>query len=108
MDLMILSNGIFIRIEFSVRSIYLSLINNGFIERNKFIWKLKVPIKINNFCCFCSKSCDLTKDNLARRNWNGSQRYFCLYNETIQHFFKCHIAKISLENSLYFLWTETP
>ena len=39
----------------------------------------------------------LTKDNLARRNWNGSKKcVFCSHNETIQHlFFNC-LAK--------FLW----
>ena len=40
----------------------------------------------------------LTKDNLARRNWNGNKQCcFCSSDETIQHFFiDCHIAK--------FLW----
>ncbi len=40
----------------------------------------------------------LTKDNLARRNWNGSLRCcFCVKNESIQHLFiDCHYAK--------FLW----
>ncbi len=42
---------------FSVRSIYLALINNGYIERNNIIWKLKMPLKVV-----------LTKNNLARRN----------------------------------------
>ncbi len=36
----------------------------------------------------------LTKDNLARKNWNGSLKYcFCMKNETIQHIFMdCHYA----------------
>ena len=40
----------------------------------------------------------LTKDNLARRNWNGNKACcFCSKPKTIQHLFvKCHYAK--------FLW----
>ena len=40
----------------------------------------------------------LTKDNLARRNWNGNKLCcFCSNDETIQHLFiDCHVAK--------FLW----
>ena len=34
---------------FSVRSMYLALINNGNIERNKIIWRLKMPLKIKIF-----------------------------------------------------------
>ena len=37
----------------------------------------------------------MTKDNLAKKNWDGSDKcYFCNCNETIQHpFFDCHHAK---------------
>ena len=35
--------------QFLVRSMYLALINNGYIDRNKFIWKLKLPLKIKIF-----------------------------------------------------------
>ncbi len=80
---------------FSVRSMYLALINNGYIDRNKCIWKLKMPLKIKIFMWYLLKGVVLTKDNLARRNWNGSLRCsFCLKNESIQHlFFDCHFAK---------------
>ena len=66
-------NGIF-----SVRSMYLALINNGYIERNKIIWKLKMPLKIKIFMWYLLKGVVLTKDNLARRNWNGSLRCYFL------------------------------
>ena len=80
---------------FSVRSMYLALINNGYIEINKCIWKLKLPLKIKIFMWYLLKGVVLTKDNLARRNWNGSLRCsFCLKNESIQHLFMdCHFAK---------------
>jgi hypothetical protein len=37
----------------------------------------------------------LTKDNLAKRNWNGvKQCYFCHENETIKHlFYECYYAE---------------
>ena len=48
------------------------------IARNIFRWKLKVPIKINIFCGFLFRGVILTKDNLAKKNWNGFQRCFFL------------------------------
>ncbi|XP_066166986.1 uncharacterized protein [Oryza sativa Japonica Group] len=81
--------------QFSVRSMYLALINNGCIDRNKFIWKLKIPLKIKIFIWYLLKGVVLTKDNLARLNWNGCLRCcFCMKNESIQHLFMdCHYAK---------------
>jgi hypothetical protein len=51
---------------FSVKSMYLALINNGYIDRNKFIWKLKMPLKIKIFMWYLLKGVVLTKDNLAK------------------------------------------
>ena len=84
--------------QFSVHYMYLALINNGYIERNKFLWKLKMPLKIKIFMWYLLKGVMLTKDNLARRNWYGSLKCcFCMKNESIQHIFvKCHYAR--------FLW----
>ncbi len=70
--------------RFSVRSMYLALINNGYIDRNKIIWKLKLPFKMKIFMWYLLKGVVLIKDNLARRSWNGSLKYcFCMKNETI-------------------------
>ena len=53
-----------------------------------------MPLKIKIFMWYLLKGVVLTKDNLARRNWNGSLRCFCMKNETIQHLFiECHYAK---------------
>uniref|UniRef100_A0A0D9X511 Reverse transcriptase zinc-binding domain-containing protein n=1 Tax=Leersia perrieri TaxID=77586 RepID=A0A0D9X511_9ORYZ len=35
--------------QFSVRSMYLALTNNGFRDRNRGLWKLKLPLKIKIF-----------------------------------------------------------
>jgi hypothetical protein len=57
-----------------------------------------MPIKIKIFMWYLLKGIVLTKDNLTRRNWNGSLRCcFYMKNESIYHlFFECHVSK--------FLW----
>ena len=59
---------------------------------------MKIPLKIKIFMWYLKRGAILTKDNLAKRNWNGSKTcYFCSKPETIHHlFFECHYAK--------FLW----
>ncbi|WVZ81475.1 hypothetical protein U9M48_028849, partial [Paspalum notatum var. saurae] len=39
----------------------------------KFIWKLKLPLKIKIFLYYLWRGVILTKDNLVKRNWTGSQ-----------------------------------
>jgi hypothetical protein len=51
--------------QFSVRSMYLALINNGYIERNKFIWKLKIPLKIKSFMWYLFMGIVLKKRQLG-------------------------------------------
>ena len=82
----ITSNGLF-----TVQSMYRSLLNNNAISGHRVIWQIKVPLKIKVFLWYLSKGVTLTKDNLAKRNWNGSKLCsFCGHNETIQHlFFDC-------------------
>jgi hypothetical protein len=42
-------------------------------------WRLKVPLKINIFMWYMHKEVVFTKDNLAKRNWNGGKQCsFCL------------------------------
>src|SRR6187551_2332550 len=57
---------------------------------------MKVPLKIKIFMWYLKRGVTLTKDNLARRNWNGSKLCsFCSKEETIQHlFFDCHMATL--------------
>ena len=83
---------------FSVHSMYSALICNGHVRQNRTLWKTRIPLKIKIFLWYLHRGVVLTKDNLARRNWNGSKKcVFCSHNETIQHlFFDCHFAK--------FLW----
>ena len=74
---------------------YLYLLNGHIRYLLKFIWKLKVPLKINIFMCFLHRQCILTRDNLAKRNWQANTKC-CFYDkgETVQHMFiPCHFAK---------------
>ena len=61
------------------------------------------------FLWFLKKSVILTKDNLPKRNWQGS-KYCCFYTnfETIQHmFFECNYAKF-LWRALHMVFGITP
>ena len=59
---------------FSVKSHYLGLINQNTPNLNKRIWKLKAPLKIKIFLWYLRRGVILTKDNLAKRNWQGNQQ----------------------------------
>uniref|UniRef100_A0A453SF10 Reverse transcriptase zinc-binding domain-containing protein n=1 Tax=Aegilops tauschii subsp. strangulata TaxID=200361 RepID=A0A453SF10_AEGTS len=81
---------------FTVKSMYVDLINYGPIPRSIHIWKVKVPLRIKIFMWFVHKQVILTKDNLLKRRWVGSARCcFCDHDETIQHLFiDCPLAKL--------------
>ncbi|WVZ90646.1 hypothetical protein U9M48_036930, partial [Paspalum notatum var. saurae] len=57
---------------FTVRSMYKHLINNG-IKVSQEIWQTKIPLKTKIFMWYVKRGVLLTKNNLARRNWNGHQ-----------------------------------
>ena len=59
---------------FSVKSHYLGLINQNIPNLNKSIWKLKAPLKIKIFLWYLRQGVILTKDNLAKCNWQGNQQ----------------------------------
>jgi hypothetical protein len=73
---------------FSTRSMYYILINNPNFNSNCVLWKLKLPLKIKIFLWYLGRGVTLTKDNLAKRRWQGSLKCsFCNQNESIQHLF---------------------
>ena len=57
------TNGIF-----SIKSMYLNLIDSGPLSRSLHIWKIKVPLRIKIFMWFVHKRVILTKDNLVKKN----------------------------------------
>jgi hypothetical protein len=74
---------------------YLHLLNQHALFHHKFIWKLKVSLKIKIFFWYLHRRVILTKDNLAQKNWKGTQKCcFCYANEIIQYLlFDCRHAK---------------
>jgi hypothetical protein len=81
---------------FSVKSMYLDWMNGHTVYLRKYLWKLKIPLKIKIFMWFLSNKVLLTKDNLAKRKWKGCQKCcFCDSLETVNHLFiECPFAKI--------------
>src|SRR4051812_845930 len=62
----------------------------------KYLWKIKVPLKIKIFMWFLYKKVILSKDNLVKRNWQGcAKSCFCDKDEAIQHvFISCPFSKM--------------
>ena len=75
----------------------------------KYLWKLKVPLKIKVFLWFLNRKVLLTKDNLARRKWQGCTKCsFCGSEETVEHLLiSCPFAKIVLR-IVYNTYNITP
>ena len=82
--------------KFTVKSMYLDLLSDQTRYLRKYIWKMKVPLKIKIFMWFLHRKVILTKDNLTKRNWNGCKKCcFCDQEETMQHMFiSCSFAKM--------------
>ncbi len=78
-----------------MRSHYHALIKKDVPNLNKKIWKLKAPLKVKIFLWYLRKGVILTKDNLTKRNWQGSKSCcFCHKDESIKHlFFECRFAR---------------
>ena len=51
---------------FSVKSMYEDLMNDHTPYLRKYLWKLKIPLKIKIFMWFLSNKVLLTKDNLVK------------------------------------------
>jgi hypothetical protein len=75
---------------------YENLMNDGTPYTRKFIWKLKIPLKIKIFLWFLNNKVLLTKDNLAKRQWTGCTKcVFCGEQETVEHLFLlCPFARL--------------
>jgi hypothetical protein len=77
------------------KSHYLALIHLDVPNLNKRLWNLKTPLKIKIFLWYLQRGVILTKDNLAKQNWNDNVKCcFCHKDETIKHlFFECQLAR---------------
>jgi hypothetical protein len=77
--------------QFRVKDLYLQLRAEESFPQ-KFLWKMKIPMKFRIFLWLMLKCSVLAKDNLLRRRWTG---HFCNKHESIDHLlFKCALAKL--------------
>jgi hypothetical protein len=73
--------------NFTVKSLYADYMNSHTVFLRKYLWKLKVPLKMRIFMWFLRKKVLLTKDNLSKRKWTGYNKCaFCDNDEPIEHF----------------------
>jgi hypothetical protein len=83
------SNG-----RFTINSMYQAFLDTNVVPNNTYLWKIKIPLKIKVFLWLLHRETILTKDNLAKRKWNGNVMCCCDSYETIQQlFFECVLAK---------------
>jgi hypothetical protein len=80
------------KLSTSVKSIYTNLMNDDARFLIKYLWKLKNPLKIKIFMWFLNKKVLLTRDNLAKRNLNGSKK--CCFCECEPSFLSCPFARL--------------
>jgi hypothetical protein len=94
---------------FTVKSMYEDLMNGHTTFLCKYLWRLKIPLKIKFFMWFLNSKVLLTKDNLAKRNWHGCTKYcFCDSMESVEHLFLyCPFARI-VWRMIYFTYNIPP
>jgi hypothetical protein len=80
---------------FTVNSLYKKNSMDQIKVPYRFLWKSKLPQKIKVFLWLVIRNKILTKDNLRKRNWKGSDEC-CFFGgmESIDHlFFKCSVDR---------------
>jgi hypothetical protein len=80
----------------TVKLTYADLMNGHIRFHRRYLWKLKMSLKIKVFVWFLKKKVLLTHDNLSKRNSNGSTKC-CLRNSEAtvnHHFISCPFAKL--------------
>lgn len=76
---------------------------------HKYLWKMKIPLKIKIFMWLLNRRVILTKDNLMKRNWHGCTKCaFCNHDETIEHLFISCPFVIKIWRLLHFTFNISP
>jgi hypothetical protein len=80
--------------QFSTKSFYLALQNFNAVPY-KFLWKVKIPLRIKTFIWLVLRKSILTKDNLIHRGGKCDAKcVFCGKDESIDHLlFLCPLAR---------------
>ena len=94
---------------FTVKSMYKDMMNGHTWFLRKYLWKLKIPVKIKVFVWFLNRKVLQSKDNIARRKWQGCTKCsFCGSEEMVEHFFiSCPFAKV-VWDIIYSTYNITP
>ena len=95
--------------KFSVKTLHADYMNGHTRFLHKYLWKLRIPLKIKIFLWFLNKKVLLTKDNLAKRRWTGCKKcVFCDTDESVEHLFiSCHFVK-NIWRLVHFTFNITP
>jgi hypothetical protein len=72
---------------FTVKSMYEDLMNDHTPFLRKYLWKLKIPLKIKKFMWFLHNKVLLTKDNLEKKSGNGVQNVVFVVNMKLLNIF---------------------
>jgi hypothetical protein len=94
---------------FTVKSMYKDLMNVHTTFLRKYLWRLKIPLKIKIFMWFLKSKVLLTKDNLAKRNWHGCTKCcFCDSMESVEHLFLSYLFACIVWRMIYFTYNILP
>lgn len=79
---------------YSVRSMYKWLERNIHGSHHRWIWKAKIPLKIQIFLWLLFHHAVLTRDNTRKKNWSGSPvcSFFDQLESARHFFFTCGVA----------------
>ena len=83
-------------VKFSVRSLYLALNTDQVVWKHRKLWYAKIPLKEKVLMWLVFRNILLTRDNVAKRNWNGKDKSYtlCDHPETMEHLFSaCVVTK---------------
>ena len=92
--------------QFSVKSQYNLLFETDTEDRNKKLWKAKIPLKIKIFMWLVKQNTILTRDNLSRKGWQGDKTCsFCNAPENVEHL-SLSVPCLDIAGVWFRLWLE--
>jgi hypothetical protein len=93
---------------FTIKSMYLYLMNGHTKFLRKYLWKMKIPLKFKIFMWFLNNKVILTKDNVAKRNGMDVLSFFVTHWRIVDHLFiSCPFACI-IWRIIYFTFNISP
>ena len=92
-----------------VKSMYVDYMHGHTPYLSKYLWKLKVPLKIKVFMWFLQSKVLLTKDNLIKRQWTGCKRCaFCQSDESVEHLIISYTFTHHISRLIHFTFNISP